>query len=128
VENFPNRNGAKKLIPHETMELVAGFTTENVFYNLGGRFRATYRPLNDAIMAGRIRGVAGVVGCDKFKNKGSSHVEMRERSGTTCSWHRPAARHRLREGRPLRPEAHGARAGACGRSAAVESPVLHTAA
>jgi len=77
VENFPNRNGARKLIPSETMDLVAGFTTENVFYNLGGRFRATYRPLNDAIMAGRIRGVAGVVGCDNPKNKsGGSHVEM----------------------------------------------------
>ena len=44
VENFPNRDGARKLIPKETMDLVAGFTTENVFYNLGGRFRATYRP------------------------------------------------------------------------------------
>ncbi len=77
VENYPNRNGAQKLIPSETMDLVAGFTTENVFYNLGGRFRATYRPLNDAIMAGRIRGVAGVVGCDNPKNKsGASHVEM----------------------------------------------------
>jgi carbon-monoxide dehydrogenase catalytic subunit len=77
VENFPNRNGGRTLIPKETMDLVAGFTTENVFYNLGGRFRATYRPLNDAIIAGRIRGVAGVVGCDNPKNKsGGSHVEM----------------------------------------------------
>jgi anaerobic carbon-monoxide dehydrogenase catalytic subunit len=77
VENFPNRNGVEKVIPKDTMDLIAGFTTENVFYNLGGRFRATYRPLNDAIMAGRIRGVAGVVGCDNPKNKsGASHVEM----------------------------------------------------
>ncbi len=30
---------------------------------LGGKFRASYRPLNDNIMNGRIRGVAGVVGC-----------------------------------------------------------------
>jgi carbon-monoxide dehydrogenase catalytic subunit len=30
---------------------------------LGGLFRASYRPLNDNIINGRIRGVAGVVGC-----------------------------------------------------------------
>ena len=77
VENFSNRDGAQKYIPSEKMDLVAGFTTENIFYNLGGRFRATYRPLNDAIISGRIRGVAGVVGCDSPKNKsGGSHVEM----------------------------------------------------
>ncbi len=77
VENFPNRDGKQCYIPHEKMDLVAGFTTENIFYNLGGRFRATYRPLNDAIISGRLRGVAGVVGCDSPKNKsGGSHVEM----------------------------------------------------
>jgi len=77
VENFPNRDGAKAFIPREKMDLVAGFTTENIFYHLGGRFRATYRPLNDAIMAGRIRGVAGVVGCDNPKlDSGGSHVSM----------------------------------------------------
>jgi carbon-monoxide dehydrogenase catalytic subunit len=77
IENFPNRDGKQRLIPQEKMDLVAGFTTENIFYNLGGRFRATYRPLNDAIIAGRLRGVAGVVGCDSPKNEsGGSHVEM----------------------------------------------------
>jgi carbon-monoxide dehydrogenase catalytic subunit len=30
----------------------------------GGRWRASFRPLNDAIMAGRIRGVVGLAGCD----------------------------------------------------------------
>jgi carbon-monoxide dehydrogenase catalytic subunit len=34
---------------------------------LGGRFRASYRPLNDNIMNGRIRGVVGVVGCNSPK-------------------------------------------------------------
>jgi carbon-monoxide dehydrogenase catalytic subunit len=77
VENFQNRDAARKFIPNETMDLIAGFTTENIFYHLGGRFRATYRPLNDAIISGRIRGVAGVVGCDSPKNQsGGSHVEM----------------------------------------------------
>ena len=31
---------------------------------LGGSFRASFRPLNDAIMSGRIRGVAADVGCN----------------------------------------------------------------
>ncbi len=30
----------------------------------GGSWRASFRPLNDAIMAGRIRGVVGLAGCD----------------------------------------------------------------
>jgi carbon-monoxide dehydrogenase catalytic subunit len=57
--------------------LIAGFTAENIFYYLGGKYRATYRPLNDAIIAGRIRGVAGVVGCDNPKgSSGGSHLAL----------------------------------------------------
>jgi carbon-monoxide dehydrogenase catalytic subunit len=51
-------------IPREKMDLVAGFTNENLPFYLGGRFRAGYRPLIDAVAAGRIRGVVGVVGCN----------------------------------------------------------------
>jgi carbon-monoxide dehydrogenase catalytic subunit len=43
--------------------LIGGFTTESVFKFLGGTYRSTYRPLNNAIIDGRIRGLAGVVGC-----------------------------------------------------------------
>ena len=64
VENFPNRDKNKVQIPREQEDLVAGFTAESVFNFLGGKFRATYRPLNDAIIAGRLRGAAGVVGCN----------------------------------------------------------------
>jgi len=66
IENFPNRKGKAK-IPKETEHGIAGFTTENIFYHLGGRFRASYRPLNDNIINGRIRGAAGVVGCNNPK-------------------------------------------------------------
>lgn len=77
VENFKNRDKTKVNIPKESMDLIAGFTAENIFYYLGGRFRSTYRPLNDAIIAGRIRGVAGVVGCDNPKLlSGGSHILM----------------------------------------------------
>ncbi len=63
IDNFPNRNGHKEFIPDEKEGLIAGFTTESVFEFLGGTYRPTYRPLNNAIIEGRIRGAAGVVGC-----------------------------------------------------------------
>jgi carbon-monoxide dehydrogenase catalytic subunit len=66
IENFTNRKG-KVRIPKITERGIAGFTTENVFYYLGGRFRGSYRPLNDAIISGRLRGAAGVVGCNNPK-------------------------------------------------------------
>ncbi len=63
IENFPNR-GKNVDIPQEQRDLVAGFSHETINYLLGGLFRASYRPLNDNIINGRIRGVAGVVGCN----------------------------------------------------------------
>lgn len=63
IENFSNRNKERVNIPKQEMDLVAGFTKETVFQILGGRYRATYRPLNEAIISGRLRGLAGVVGC-----------------------------------------------------------------
>ncbi|KPK97464.1 MAG: carbon monoxide dehydrogenase [Omnitrophica WOR_2 bacterium SM23_72] len=67
VENFANRNKARVNIPKQEMDLVAGFTKEIIFQILGGRYRATYKPLNDAIISGRLRGLAGVVGCNNAK-------------------------------------------------------------
>jgi carbon-monoxide dehydrogenase catalytic subunit len=66
IENFANRKG-KGNIPKVKERGIAGFTTENIFYHLGGRFRASYRPLNDNIINGKIRGAAGVVGCNNPK-------------------------------------------------------------
>jgi len=66
IENFANRKG-KAEIPKLMERGIAGFTTENIFYHLGGRYRASYRPLNDNIINGRIRGAAGVVGCNNPK-------------------------------------------------------------
>lgn len=62
-DNFPNR---KKEGSHITdkFPVIAGFSHEYIEYMQGGRWRASFRPLNDAIMAGRIRGVVGLAGCD----------------------------------------------------------------
>jgi carbon-monoxide dehydrogenase catalytic subunit len=67
IENFTNRNKERVNIPQQEMDLVAGFTKEVVFQILGGRYRATYKPLNEAIISGRLRGLAGVVGCNNPK-------------------------------------------------------------
>ena len=61
ILNFPNRGDVD--IPQEKMDLVAGFSHEAINYMLGGKFRGSYTPLNDNIINGRIKGVAGVVGC-----------------------------------------------------------------
>ena len=63
IEAFPKR-GSNIDIPEDRTDLVAGFSHETINYLLGGLFRASYRPLNDNIINGRIRGVAGVVGCN----------------------------------------------------------------
>jgi carbon-monoxide dehydrogenase catalytic subunit len=79
IENFPNRNQDSVVIPSEkdTANLIGGFTPENTYQFLGGRYRATYRPLNNAIMEGRIRGLAGVVGCCNPNIKHNfAHTEM----------------------------------------------------
>jgi carbon-monoxide dehydrogenase catalytic subunit len=65
IGNLQNRG--KVEIPSEVGDLVVGFSHETIRYMLGGRFRASYRPLNDNIMNGRIRGVVGVVGCNSPK-------------------------------------------------------------
>ncbi len=76
IENFPNR-GSNIDIPEEQKDLVAGFSHETINYLLGGLFRASYRPLNDNIINGRIRGVAGVVGCNNPRvTHDAIHVAM----------------------------------------------------
>ncbi len=62
IDNFQNRGEYE--IPDIREDLVPGFSHEYINYMLGGTFRASFRPLNDAIMAGRIRGVAAIVGCN----------------------------------------------------------------
>ena len=56
---------------------IHGFSHEYINYMLGGSFRGSYAPLNENIINGRIRGVAGVVGCTNPRVKHDwVHVEL----------------------------------------------------
>ncbi|OQY01862.1 MAG: carbon-monoxide dehydrogenase catalytic subunit [Desulfobacteraceae bacterium 4572_130] len=68
IDNFANRK-AEVMIPQHKAPIVAGFGVESTEYHLGGSFRGTYYTLNDNIINGRIRGVAGVVGCNNARTK-----------------------------------------------------------
>ncbi len=67
VDNFKNRKGTPQ-IPEDKSPQLAGFSHETINYLLGGTYRASYRPLVDNIINGKVRGVAGVVGCNNPRN------------------------------------------------------------
>ncbi|MBN1831923.1 MAG: anaerobic carbon-monoxide dehydrogenase catalytic subunit [Deltaproteobacteria bacterium] len=76
IVRFKNRNVAIE-IPKMKSLGIHGFSHEYINYMLGGTFRASYTPLNDNIINGRIRGVAGVVGCTNPRVKHDYvHVEL----------------------------------------------------
>ncbi|MBT3312027.1 MAG: anaerobic carbon-monoxide dehydrogenase catalytic subunit [Desulfobacterales bacterium] len=64
-------------IPKITNPGIHGFSHEYIEYVLGGTFRGSYYTLNDNIINGRIRGVAGVVGCTNPRVKQDHvHIEL----------------------------------------------------
>ncbi|MBD3391402.1 MAG: anaerobic carbon-monoxide dehydrogenase catalytic subunit [Chitinivibrionales bacterium] len=74
IANYPRRDSGKVAIPSAQKPLVAGFSVDAIKYMLGGSFRASFRPLNDAIMQNRIVGIAGIVGCNNPKTKLDSYI------------------------------------------------------
>jgi carbon-monoxide dehydrogenase catalytic subunit len=76
IDNFPNRR-APVLIPKASHPTVVGFSYETIQYLLGGSIRGSYYTLNDNIIGGRVRGVAGVVGCNNCRTtQDSAHMTM----------------------------------------------------
>jgi len=67
IDNYKNRGATH--IPQIREDLIPGFSHEYINYMLGGSYRASFRPLNDAIMTGRVRGVAAIVGCNNPRSK-----------------------------------------------------------
>jgi carbon-monoxide dehydrogenase catalytic subunit len=74
IANYRNRKPDKVAIPSANRPLVAGFSVEAIKYMLGGSFRASFRPLNDAIMQDRIHGVVGIVGCNNPKTRVDAYI------------------------------------------------------
>ena len=63
IDNYTSRKKEGSYIT-DKVPVIAGFSHEYIEYMQGGRWRASFRPLNEAIIAGRIRGVVGLAGCD----------------------------------------------------------------
>ncbi len=76
VENFSRRNKDKVYIPSSPVKNMTGFSVEAIVGALGG----SLTPLIEAIKAGKIKGAAGVVGCNNPKIKQDyGHVELIKR-------------------------------------------------
>jgi anaerobic carbon-monoxide dehydrogenase catalytic subunit len=73
---YGNRNPDRVRLTSEPVEMMAGFSVEAILGALGG----TPQPLVDAIVAGKIRGAVGVVGCNNPKVKQDyGHVTLTRR-------------------------------------------------
>lgn len=76
ISRFPLRDPKKVRIPEHSIDIVAGFSHETIMYILGGRFRASYKPLNENIINGKIRGLAVLAGCDQYRVHEPIQVEL----------------------------------------------------
>jgi len=75
IDNYQNRGETH--IPDYRNTLTPGFSNEYINYMLGGAYRSSFRPLNDAIISGRIRGVAAIVGCTNPRTQHDSmHIAI----------------------------------------------------
>ena len=73
IDNFENRVQTKVHIPKGKSEAIGGFSVEATLEALGG----SLAPLEDAIKSGKIRGIAGIVGCNNPKVKhNSNHIAI----------------------------------------------------
>jgi carbon-monoxide dehydrogenase catalytic subunit len=75
IGNFKKR-GEYYIPEGKKLDVVVGFSHETINYMLGGRFRQSYRPLNDNIINGRIRGVGALVGCEHYKHADDVHFKI----------------------------------------------------
>lgn len=67
IDNFPvRRTSVEPVTGLPVTEAIVGFSTESIVQALGG----TVQPLLDALAAGTIRGIAGVVSCTTLRDTG----------------------------------------------------------
>jgi carbon-monoxide dehydrogenase catalytic subunit len=79
IDRFPLRG--ETFIPKDDRHpTIPGFSHEYIGYALGGVYRGSFRPLNDAIASGRIRGVVANIGCTNSRVQFESfHRDLTER-------------------------------------------------
>ncbi|MBU0945933.1 MAG: anaerobic carbon-monoxide dehydrogenase catalytic subunit [Proteobacteria bacterium] len=75
INNFKKR-GEYYIPKNNKVDVVVGFSHESINYMLGGRFRQSYRPLNDNIINGRIKGLGALVGCEHYKYSDDVHFKI----------------------------------------------------
>ncbi|ADH85043.1 anaerobic carbon-monoxide dehydrogenase catalytic subunit [Desulfurivibrio alkaliphilus] len=63
IDGFSKRDPQRVEIPSQPVEIMTGFSNEAILNALGG----SLTPLLEAIKAGKIRGVVGIVGCNNPK-------------------------------------------------------------
>jgi carbon-monoxide dehydrogenase catalytic subunit len=68
IEGFEKRDQSRVEIPGEPVDIMTGFSNEAILAALGG----TLTPIIDAVKAGKVRGIVGVVGCNNPKIKQDS--------------------------------------------------------
>jgi carbon-monoxide dehydrogenase catalytic subunit len=68
IENFEKRDQSRVEIPGVPVDVMTGFSNEAIVAALGG----TLTPIIDAVKAGKVRGIVGVVGCNNPKIKQDS--------------------------------------------------------
>ncbi len=71
IEAYSQRDPDKVEIPSKPMSITSGFSNEAILGALGG----TPEPLIQALQAGKVRGVVGIVGCNNPKLK-HDHVHV----------------------------------------------------
>lgn len=74
IDLYRKRDPAKVAIPAAQKPLVAGFSVDAIKYMMGGSYRASFRPLNDAVIQGRIRGIAAIVGCNNPRTRVDAYI------------------------------------------------------
>ena len=76
IDTYEMRVPGRVKIPKSPVRLIAGWSVEAIMDLLGG----SLKPLIDAIKSGKIRGVAGLVGCNNAKIKQDyNHVTLTKR-------------------------------------------------
>ncbi len=75
IGNYKKR-GECYIPKDKKFDIVVGFSHETINYMLGGRFRKSYRPLNDNIINGRIKGIGALVGCEHYKYSDDVHFKI----------------------------------------------------